>query len=115
MLKRLYREGKTKLENLILNKCNLDNSSLYELSELLKSKFCNLKRLYLNNNIFPTNCNFLKKLKKNKTLTQIYLNKNNLNETHTDDIMRLISNTHLETLYWSKNYQVLIAKDNHLF
>ena len=103
MLKTLYRQKKTNLENLVLNKCNMDNNSFYELGELLKSKFCNLKRLYLNNNIFPTNCNFLKKLKKNKTLTQIYLNKNNLNETHTDDIMRLISNTHLETLYLYKN------------
>ena len=103
MLKTLYRQKKTNLENLVLNKCYMDNNSFYELGELLKSKFCNLKRLYLNNNIFPTNCNFLKKLKKNKTLTQIYLNKNNLNETHTDDIMRLISNTHLETLYLYKN------------
>ena len=50
MLKKLYREGKTKLENLVLNKCNLDTSSWYELSELLKSKFCKLKRLYLSNN-----------------------------------------------------------------
>ena len=103
MLKRLYRSKQTNLENLIINKCNLDNSSFYELGELLKSKYCNLKRLYLNNNIIPANSNFLKKLKKNKNLTQIYLNKNNLNETNTDDIMRLISNTQIETLYLFKN------------
>ena len=36
MLKELYRQGKTNLENLVLNKCGLDNSSLYELSELIK-------------------------------------------------------------------------------
>ena len=103
MLKNLYRQKKTNLENLVLNKCCLDNNSFYELGELLKSKYCNLKRLYLNNNIFPTNCNFLKKLKKNKNLTQIYLNKNNLNETNIDDIMRVISNTQIETLYLCKN------------
>ena len=103
MLNKLYRQKKTKLENLILNKCNLDNSSLYELGELLKSKYCKLKRLYLNNNIIPQNTNFLKKLRKNKNLTQIYLNKSNLKEENADDIMRLISNTNLETLYLNKN------------
>ena len=103
MLKKLYREGKTKLENLVLNKCNLDSSSWYELCELLKSKFCKLKRLYLSNNIFPTNINFLKKLKKNKILTEIYFNKANFGNNYTDDIMRLISNTHIESLYLYKN------------
>ena len=103
MLNKLYRQKKTKLENLILNKCNLDNSSFYELGELLKSKYCKLKRLYLNNNTIPENTHFLKKLKKNKTLTQIYLNKSNFNEDNTNDIMRLISNTNIETLYLNFN------------
>ena len=102
MLNKLYRQKKTKLENLILNKCNLDNSSFYELGELLKSKYCKLKRLYLNNNIIPPNANFFKKLKKNKNLTQIYLNKTNFNEDNTNDIMRIISNTNIETLYLFK-------------
>ena len=48
MLKQLYRQGKTNLENLIINKCNLDKYSFYELGELLKCKYCGLKRLYLN-------------------------------------------------------------------
>ena len=103
MLNKLYRQKKTKLEILILNKCELDNSSFYELGELLKSKYCKLKRLYLNYNTIPENINFLKKLKKNKYLTQIYFNKNNFNEDNTNDIMRLISNTNLETLYLNKN------------
>ena len=103
MLKRLYRENKTKLENLVLNKCALDNSSLYELGELLKSKYCKLKRLYLNINNIPSNTNILKKLKKNKNLTEVYLNKNNFNNDNTDDIMRIISNTHIQNLYLFKN------------
>ena len=74
MLKRLYREGKIKLENLVLNGCNLNSSSFYELNELIKSKFCKLKRLYLDSNTFPSQINFLKKLKKNKILTEIYFN-----------------------------------------
>jgi hypothetical protein len=35
ILKKLYRKGKTKLENLKLNKCQLDNESFYELGELI--------------------------------------------------------------------------------
>ena len=51
-LKLLYRKKKAKLENLNLNKCSLDKISIYELCELLKSKYCKLKKLYLNvNNI----------------------------------------------------------------
>jgi len=103
MLKRLYRENKTKLENLVLNKCALDNSSFYELGELLKSKYCKLKRLYLNTNNIPAHVHFLKKLKKNKILTEVYLNKNNLGNDNIDDIMRIISNTSIQTLYLYKN------------
>ena len=103
MLKRLYRENKTKLENLVLNKCALDYSSFYELGELLKSKYCKLKRLYLNTNNIPAQVHFLKKLKKNKILTEIYLNRNNLDNDNTDDIMRIISNTSIQTLYLYKN------------
>ena len=102
MLKKLYREKKINLENLILNKCFLDNISFYELGELLKSKYCKLKNLYLNNNnkIPP---NFLKKLKKNNSLTEIYINECNLTNNNLDDIMRLISNTNIESLYLYKN------------
>ena len=60
VLKKLYRKGETKLENLCLDKCLLDDSSFYELGELLKCKYCKLKKLYLNKNILPKNINFLK-------------------------------------------------------
>jgi hypothetical protein len=36
ILKKLYRKGKTKLEILYLNNCKLDDSSYYELGELIK-------------------------------------------------------------------------------
>ena len=57
-LKKLYRKKETKLENLILNRCALEESSFYELSELLKCKFCLLKKIYFNNNEIPINFNF---------------------------------------------------------
>jgi len=103
MLKQLYRKGKTCLENLIINKCQLDNSSFYELGELLKCKYCGLKRLYLNSNIIPRQAHFLRKLKKNKILTEILLNKTNISDNNTNEIMRLISNTQLDTIYLYKN------------
>jgi Ran GTPase-activating protein (RanGAP) involved in mRNA processing and transport len=64
VLNKLYREKKINLENLILNKCLLDDVAFYELGELLKSKYCKLKNLYLNMNNIPSNINFFKKLKK---------------------------------------------------
>jgi hypothetical protein len=102
-LKNLYREGKTKLETLNLIHCELDDISYYELAELLKCKYCTLKKLYLNKNNIPYNVNFLKKLKKNRSLTQIYFNESNLSNNDTDDIMRIISKTNNEYLYLCKN------------
>jgi hypothetical protein len=81
----------------------LDKYSFYELGELLKCKYCGLKRLYLNTNIIPKQANFLRKLKKNKCLSEIMLNKTSINDDNTNEIMRLISNTQLETIYLYKN------------
>ena len=103
VLKNLYRQKKTKLENLFLNKCSLDNSSFYELGELLKCKYCKLKKLYLNNNIIPKNINFLKKLKKNKSLTEIYLNNNDIGNKDVNNILIIINNTQIKYLYLFKN------------
>ena len=102
-LKNLYRKGETKLENLYLNNCLLDDIAFYELGELLESKYCNLKKLYLNQNNIPSNSNFLKKLKKNKSLTEIYFSRGNIGNSNTDDIMRVISNSHIDYLYLNKN------------
>ena len=102
-LKNLYRKKKINLENLILNKCMLDDIAFYELGELLESKYCKLKNLYLNMNNIPSNVNFLKKLKRNKSLTEIYLNKSNLCQDDMDNIMRIISNTNMEYLCLYKN------------
>ena len=102
-LKNLYRKGETNLENLYLINCQLDDIAFYELGELLKSKYCNLKKLYLNKNNIPSNSNFLKKLKKNRSLTEIYFSKGNIGNNNSDDIMRVISNCHLDYLYLDKN------------
>ena len=102
-LKNLYRKGETNLENLYLTNCKLDDIAFYELGELLKSKYCNLKKLYLNQNNIPSNSNFLKKLKKNRSLTEIYFSKGNIGNNNSDDIMRVISNCHLDYLYLDNN------------
>ena len=70
------------------------------LQKLLKCKYCKLKKLYLNFNNIPS---FLKQLKKNRSFTQIYFNKSNIDNNDTDDIMRVISNTNVESLYLCKN------------
>ena len=103
VLKKLYRNRKTKLENLFLIKCYLDDASYYELGELIKCKYCKLKKLYINNNPVPLNINFLKKLKKNKSLSEIYLNRNNIGNKDVPNIMKAISNTHIGHLYLYKN------------
>ena len=102
-LKKLYRQGKSDLESLNLNQCALDDISYYELEELLKSKYCKLKKLYLNWNNIPSNANFLKKLKRNRSLTKIYFNNSNIRNNDTDDIMRIISNSNIEFLCLHRN------------
>ena len=103
VLKNLYRKGETKLEVLYLNKCLLDEGSFYELGELLKCKYCKLKKLYINNNVLPSNINFLKKLKKNKSLTEIYLSREEIGKNQVNDIARVISNTEIHYLYLYRN------------
>ena len=87
------------MENLYLNNCLLDDIAFYELGELLESQYCNLKKLYLNQNNIPSNSNFLKKLKKNRSLTEIYFSEGNIGNNSSDDIMRVISNCQLNYLY----------------
>ena len=103
VLKNLYCKGETKLENLYLEECILNDESFYELGELLKCKYCKLKKLYLNKNILPNNINFLKKLKKNKSLTEIHFNETGIGNNEVDDIMRIISNSDIRNLYLQKN------------
>ena len=103
MLKRLYRESKINLENLYLNKCTLDDASFYELGELLKSKYCKLKRLYLSQNNKVSNINFLKKLKKNRSLIELNFSKSNIGAHDLADIKKIISNTSIKHLYLYKN------------
>ena len=98
-LKNLYKQKKTKIETLILIKCKLDDISFYELGELLKSKYCKLKCLCLSENSIPSNVNFFKALKKNKSLEEIYFYGCGIKSDKTDEIDRIISNSHLEILY----------------
>ena len=65
--------------------------------------YCKLKNLYLNSNNIPSNVKFLKNLKKNNSLIQIYFNNSNIEKKDTDDIMKIISNTRINYLYLMKN------------
>ena len=103
-LNKLYKEGKTNLESLNLNKCLLDDIAIYELGELLKSKYCKLQTLFLNINNMPSDVDIIKKIKKNKSLTEIYFNKSNLGNSDSDNIMKFISYTNIENIYLFKNY-----------
>ena len=102
-LKNLYRKNQTKLEELYLINCELDDISFYELGELLKSKYCKLKCLCLNENIIPSDINFFKALKKNRSLEEIYFYGCGINSEKTAEIERLINNTNLQSLYLYTN------------
>ena len=102
-LKNLYRQKKSKLETLILIKCQLDDIAFYELGELLKSKYCKLKCLCISENIIPSNINFFKSLKLNRSLQEIYLYGCGINSDKADEIDRIISNSNLESLSLNAN------------
>ena len=102
-LRNQYRKGKCPLENLYLNNCLLDDSSFYELSELLKSKFCKLKKLSISLNNKSNVINFLKKIKYNKYLSELNISKCGLQSPDVDDICRIISNTNIKQLNLFKN------------
>ena len=103
----LYRRKKSKLENLNINKCNLNSLSIYELCQCLKSKFCKLKNLYLNIN-FLNDYNIeplFDAIKKNNSLKKIYLGRNFIGNSSTDKIGKIISRFRdsLEVLYLNQN------------
>ena len=102
-LKNLYRKNQSNLEELYLVNCELDDISFYELGELLKSKYCKLKCLCLNENKIPSDINFFKALKKNRSLEEIYFYGCGINSEKTDEIENLINNTHLQYLYLYAN------------
>jgi hypothetical protein len=99
-LKNLYRKNQSNLEELYLVNCELDDISFYELGELLKSKYCKLKCLCLNENKIPSDINFFKALKKNRSLEEIYFYGCGINSEKTDEIDHLINSTNLQYLYF---------------
>jgi hypothetical protein len=82
----------------------LDDVAFYELGELLESKYCKLKTIYLNMDCIPSNVDFLKRLKKNRSLTEIFFNKSNIGDDKSDTIMRIISNSNIEYLCLYRNH-----------
>jgi hypothetical protein len=102
VLRKLYRKRLSKLENLYLSECAMSEESFYELGELIQSKFCKIKTLCLNMNSFIKNSNFLKKIKKNKSLAKLYLNQTDIGDSDINDILKIINLTNINTLYLYK-------------
>ena len=102
-----YRQKKAKLERLNLNKCTLNKESLYELCECLKSKCCKLKYLYLNiNYINDYNSEpLLIAIKKNNSLRELYLSRNFIGNSSTQNIGKVMSRFRdsLEVIYLNQN------------
>ena len=103
LLKKLYKKRKIKLENLFFNKCRLDEASLYELGELLKCKYCQLKKLSIVNNGLPYNIHFLKKIKYNKSLEELHLSRDDISDDEASNILKIMSNSNINHLYLGKN------------
>ena len=103
VLKRLFQKNEINIEVLILNNCYLDDSSFYELGELLKSKFCKIKKLYLLRNNISKIIPFLKKIKKNKILTDLFIGETNICNKDISDINKIISNSGIKNLNMHKN------------
>ena len=106
-LKIYYRQNKTKLEKLNLNKCFLDKTSLCELCECLKNKYCKLKYLYLNVNYMNDFCvqPLLDAIKKNNSLIEVYLNKNLIGNSSISNLGKVITRfrNSLKVFYLSQN------------
>ena len=102
-LKKLYRSKKSNLENLYLNKCALDDTSLYELGELLRSKYCKLKKLFLSSVNKSITFSLLEKIKDNRSLEELNLTRSNYDNTDINDIKRIMNCTNIKHLYISKN------------
>ena len=103
ILKKLYKKEETKLINLFMNNCFLDYSSLYELGELLQTPYCGLKSLGMGFNSKSYIINFLKKVKINRSLEELYIFKCKLDNNDIEDICRIVSNTNIKYLNLFKN------------
>ena len=62
-----------------------------------------MKYLCLNLNLIPSDINFFKALKKNRSLKEIYLYNCGIFSENANEINRIISNTNIECLYLSNN------------
>ena len=102
-LKDQFRKGKCKLENLYLNNITIDDSAFYELGELIKSRYCKIKRLSLGGNNKSNVVNFLRQVKYNRNLEELNIFKCGFRNTDIDDICRIISNTNIKHLNLFKN------------
>ena len=104
-MKRLYEIKKCKIEELYLNKIQININSLYALIELLKSRYCLIKILSFNKVNFN---NFLGKkifhaLTKNKILQEIYFYNCQFEDYQTKELLKTLPLFNLSKISFYNN------------
>ena len=101
----MTKKNKCKLKNLYLGNCNIDNASFFQLANYVTLKNCQLEILNLNynnlNNI--AGHHFLKKMKYNKSINELYLYNCNIKNREILNLKNIVKFSQLNTLSLFKN------------
>ena len=94
-----------KLKNLYLSNCNIDNESIFQLANYVSLKSCKLEILNLNYNNLNTIAGhyFLKKLKYNKSISELYLYNCNIKNKEIINLKNIVKFGQINTLSLFKN------------
>lgn len=104
-LNTLYRKNETKLERLVMVSCDLDISSIVELSQLVKSHKCGLKSLVLNYSDLGNWAGekFLTNMSYNKSIEELLMYHCGIDQYHFKKIKNMIMCSGLNSLYLFRN------------
>ena len=112
-LKNLYKRNKDyNLEQLFLSDNQADKDSILELANCIKLKYFKLKILVINNwnlNNFA-GIKFLKNLKYNRQLEELYIYKSGINHSFINSISNIIKYTNINNLSLYKNNLSIMEK-----
>ena len=94
-----------KLKNLYLSNCNIYNESIFQLANYVSLKSCKLEILNLNYNNLNTIAGhyFLKKLKYNKSISELYLYNCNIKNKEIINLKNIVKFGQINTLSLFKN------------
>ena len=104
-LNTLYRNNQTKLERLVMVSCDLDISSIVELSQLVKSHKCGLKSIVLNYSDLGNWAGekFLHNMSYNKSIEELLMYHCGIDQYHLKKIKKMIICSGLNSLYLFRN------------